>query len=227
MSLNQFVNTNFYEIIFYIIIYSFLGWCCEVLYAFKNQKKFVNRGFLHGPLCPIYGACIVSLVLLLDSFNENIFILFLISFISTSIIEYSTGLLLEKVFKKKYWDYSMDPLNLHGRICFHFSLMWGGVSLAVVKIIHPIVSYLVSSIPTTIGLIFIYIIVCSLIIDFITTLRNLIDFKKLVHPFQFDNSILIDKYNSIFQLSRTKSLNNLLEDKLINLLNKITKRNLK
>lgn len=213
-------NVSFYEIIFYIIIYSFLGWCCEVFYALKNQKKFVNRGFLHGPICPIYGACIVSLILLLNSFNENIFILFLISFISTSFIEYSTGFILEKVFKKKYWDYSMDPFNLHGRICFHFSLMWGAVSLAVVKIVHPFVSNLVNEIPVSIGLIIIYIIVASIIIDFITTLGNLVDFKKITEPFQFNYNIRFNKYNSLFQLPKPKGLNNLLENRFLNLFNR-------
>ena len=220
-------NIDLYEIIFYIGIYSFLGWCCEVLYAYKNQKKFVNRGFLHGPLCPIYGACIVSLVLLLDSFKENIFILFIVAFISTSFIEYSTGFLLEKVFRRKYWDYSMDPFNLHGRICLHFSLMWGGASLAVVKIVHPIVSHIVNTIPITLGLTIVYIILLSLIIDFSSTLLPLFDLKKITNSFQLDTNIFTGRYNSLFQFSRGKNFNNVVEDKFQYLLNKFIRRNRK
>lgn len=220
-------NINFHEIIFYIGIYSFLGWCCEVAYAYKNQKKFVNRGFLHSPFCPIYGACIVSLVLLLDSFKGNIFILFLIAFFSTSFIEYCTGFILEKIFNKKYWDYSMDPFNLHGRICLHFSLMWGGASLGVAKIIHPIISHIVDSIPNTVGLVLVYILLISLIIDFSSTLLIQIDLKKITNNFQFDTRIFIGKYNSLLESSKSRNYINPLEDKFLYLLNKITKHKLK
>lgn len=220
-------NIDFYEIIFYIGIYSFLGWCCEVAYAYKNQKKFINRGFLHSPFCPIYGACIVSLVLLLDSFKSNIFILFIVAFFSTSFIEYSTGFLLEKIFNKKYWDYSMDPFNLHGRICLHFSLMWGAVSLGIVKIIHPIVIHIVNFIPTTVGLVLVYTLLASLILDFSSTLFTQLDLKRITNNFQFDTQIFIGKYTSLLQSSKSKYYNNPFEDKLHYLITRITRRNLK
>ena len=219
------LNIDFYEIIFYIGIYSFLGWCCEVLYAYKNQKKFVNRGFLHGPFCPIYGTCIVSLVLLLDSFKSNILVLILVAFLSTSFIEYSTGYLLEKIFRKKYWDYTEDPFNLHGRICLHFSLMWAVVSIGVVKIIHPIVSHLVNTIPTTLGLTFVYIILISLTVDFFSTLLSLVDLKKITNTFQLDTNFHLTKYSPLFQFNRAKNFNNAFEDKIHSLINRIIRRN--
>lgn len=216
---------DFYEIIFFIIIYSFLGWCCEVIYAFKNQRKFINRGFLHGPLCPIYGAGLVSLILLLDSFKGNLFVLFIVATTFISFIEYFTGFLLEKIFKTKYWDYTDDPLNINGRICLHFSLMWGAVSLAIVKIIHPIVSSIVDSIPTSLGVVLVYILLISVIIDFSRTLLILIDFRKITNNFQIDNNFFGSKYNSFFQIPRSKNFNDIFDNKFQQFINKIIKRN--
>ena len=112
--------TYFINLFLYFYIYSFLGWCCEVVYAYKNQIKFVNRGFLIGPICPIYGFCALSITKMLNSIESNILFLFIFASIVVSLIEYYTGYLLEKTFNKKYWDYSEDPFNIHGRICVHF-----------------------------------------------------------------------------------------------------------
>ena len=79
MNIQNLLSYNFYNLFFYFIIYSFLGWCVEVLYAYKNQKKFVNRGFLHGPICPIYGLCISSMVIVLDNINVTLPLLLIVA----------------------------------------------------------------------------------------------------------------------------------------------------
>lgn len=158
--------------IIYFLFYSFSGWCVEVLYAYKNQRRFVNRGFLNGPFCPIYGFCMLSIVLFLDKFNGNIFMQFIIATLLSSAVEYYTGFLLERIFKTKYWDYSMDPFNLNGRICLHFSLMWGAVSLAVVRIIHPLLVNVVNMMPYLFVLVFCYFIVSIFSLDIFKTTKS-------------------------------------------------------
>ncbi|MCI5726437.1 MAG: putative ABC transporter permease [Clostridium sp.] len=176
--MNITIQTEIMYPLLFFIIYSFLGWVGEVAYAYKNQKKFVNRGFLFGPYCPIYGASLVLLITFLTSISDNIFIQYILATIITSTIEYLAGYILEKSFKRKYWDYTEDPFNLHGRICLHFSLMWGAIALAIVKIGHPLVAYLVGLVPIPlITVIFIVLFVLTML-DFILTLCNLLNVKK-------------------------------------------------
>lgn len=178
MNTESLLSYNFYNLFFYFIIYSFLGWCVEVLYAYKNQKKFVNRGFLKGPICPIYGLCICSMVVLLNNINVSIPILLIVATVVISTIEYFTGYLLEKLFKRKYWDYTEDPFNIHGRICLHFSIIWGITSVGVVKLFHPILKYIVSFIEQPFSTILFFLILTLLIVDFAYTISKLITFKK-------------------------------------------------
>lgn len=168
------LHFDLYNLLFYFLVYSFLGWCVEVLYAYKNQKKFVNRGFLYGPLCPIYGSCIVLLILLFDNFRNNILTLFILATILTSVIEYLTAIFLEKLFDRKWWDYTDDPFNLHGRICLNFSLIWGAASVGVILIIHPIIKFMISSIPVALGVTLFYLLLILLIFDIVITIKNLI-----------------------------------------------------
>lgn len=188
------LNYSLYDLLIYFIVYSFLGWVAEVAYAFKNQRKFVNRGFLHGPLCPIYGSCLLLIILLLSNFEGNFFKLFIIATIATSVIEYFTGVILEKLFKTKYWDYTEDPFNLHGRICLHFSIMWGLASIGMVKIVHPTIMSFVNKIPSNVQQPLFFILFILLVMDFALTLKSLINFKKFSNLMQLDLGSLAQKY---------------------------------
>lgn len=196
---NPLINIKIYDLLIYYVIYSFLGWCVEVGYAFKHQKKFVNRGFLYGPLCPIYGAAILSVIIALSNFHYNLFMMLLIATILTSFIEYFTGLILEKLFKTKYWDYTEDPLNLHGRICVPFSVMWGVVCLLIIKIIHPLLVSIISIIPENFRMEISIILLFYLFIDLSRTLKSLINFKDVFYRFQISgnyfNIVRIDTHN--------------------------------
>ena len=106
---------NIYILLFFI--YSFMGWILEEIYAFYIHKKFINRGFLMGPLCPLYGVGCLALTFILHKFSNNILLLFVLSMIICSAIEYLIGYLLEKIFSLRWWDYSDEKYNLDGRIC--------------------------------------------------------------------------------------------------------------
>ncbi len=168
----------FIKILLYFFIYSFLGWCIEVVYSGLTTRKFINRGFFNGPLCPIYGFGVIAIVNLLDPVKNNLFLLFFGSVFIASIIELLTGFILEKLFHQKWWDYSDLPFNIGGYISPLFSLMWGLACLVVVDRIHPMISKFVNSIPelgivlaiTTMAIIF--------IIDLIATVNTIFKLNK-------------------------------------------------
>lgn len=135
------------KILFYFALYSFLGWCLESVYKTILEKKFVNSGFLHGPFCPIYGFGAIIMIMLLQNLSNNIFLIFCISTIVLTIWEYLVSVLLEKVFKTKYWDYSDIKFNLQGRICLKNSIYWGILGIIFTIIIHPLIIGLVNFIP--------------------------------------------------------------------------------
>ena len=105
-----------YEYIWYLLIYACLGWCAEVAFAAVKTGKFVNRGFLNGPVCPIYGFGVCLVVFCLGPVQGNLVFLFLGAVVLTSAIEYATGYVLEKVYHEHWWDYSKRPLNIKGYI---------------------------------------------------------------------------------------------------------------
>lgn len=131
----------------YFSIYSVLGWVCETVYCSVIQRKFVNRGFLNGPVCPVYGVGAVLVIYLLQPVAGNVPALFLTGMLVTTVLEYLTSVLLEKLFHMKWWDYSHFKLQINGRVCLLNSLMFGALSVFVMLALHPRVQKLVDLIP--------------------------------------------------------------------------------
>ena len=129
------------------LTYSFLGWVCETVYCSIGQRKFVNRGFLNGPLCPVYGFGAMAVLFFLRPVRENLLVLYLSGVLVTSVIEYITGFLLEKLFATKWWDYSTYRFNIHGRVCLRNSLMFGVLSVIAARVIDPVVQGMIASLP--------------------------------------------------------------------------------
>ncbi|CDG01729.1 Putative membrane protein [Clostridium chauvoei JF4335] len=128
-------------------IYSFLGWICETIYCSIPAKKFVKRGMIKGPICPIYGFGALFVITLLDKYRGNIFIIFILGLIMTSILEFFTSFCLEKVFNRKWWDYSKNKLNIKGRVCLLNSTMFGSLSVCLIEFIHPMISMIIIEVP--------------------------------------------------------------------------------
>lgn len=128
------------KMILYFFIYAFIGWCLETIYALMVFGYFVKRGFLFGPICPIYGFGAVLLITMLEKVkNKNNFIKFLVSMVAFSIFEFVASWILEIIFHQRWWDYSDAILNIQGRICITFSLLWGFIGVIFSNIIHPFV----------------------------------------------------------------------------------------
>lgn len=158
-----------YHALWVFFIYAFLGWCTEVSYAATKTGKFVNRGFLNGPWCPIYGFGVVIVLAFLEPLKDNLLLLFLGSVVLTSALEWLTGFLLEKLFAQRWWDYSDEPFNLSGYICLRFSLAWGFACLFVVKLLHPTVLLFIRLIPHLVGLVLLSILIVVMVIDLAAT----------------------------------------------------------
>lgn len=117
--------SNFQKIVIYFVIYSFLGWICEEIFCVVSTHEFVKRGFLFGPICPIYGYGAIILLFLLKDYKNKPIKLFFLSAIIFSVFEYLTDFFLQALFSTKWWDYTGQFLNLNGRITLSFSLVWG------------------------------------------------------------------------------------------------------
>ena len=165
------------SVILYFIIYSFLGWCCETVYCSILQKKFVNRGFLYGPLCPIYGCGALLVLYLLRDVRASILPLFLSGMVVTTILEYLTSVLLEKLFHMKWWDYSAMPFNINGRVCLLNSCEFGALSVFVVMVLHPAVTRLVGRIPGPVQLLLAVLLSAVILTDTIYTVHGILILK--------------------------------------------------
>lgn len=158
------------NILSYMAIYSFFGWLLESVSKTIAQKQFVNSGFLKGPLCPIYGFGALIMFFCLGTLKEKPLILFMVAFVVLSIWEYIVGVLLEKIFKTKYWDYSECKFNFQGRICLKNSIYWGVLGVIFIKYIHPFIENKVSLIPFNLLLYIVIIIYIAIIVDTIATI---------------------------------------------------------
>ena len=146
-------------LLLYFLIYAFIGWLLETVYAIGTLGHFVKRGFLYGPLCPIYGWGAVILISCLKKYKSKPFILFFYSAIIFSVFEYVAGFALDVLFAARWWDYTNDFMNLNGRISIFFSFAWGIIALVFIHFVHPFVEKItkkiVKKIPVKIQLVFI------------------------------------------------------------------------
>ena len=128
-------------------IYSFIGWVYESILCSVAGKKLVNRGFLNGPVCPIYGTGAVAVVAVLSPLRDEPLLLFLTSAILTTVLEYITSWAMEKLFHARWWDYSKRFLNIHGRVCLRGFVAFGAMSVLVVRYVQPFVAALAARLP--------------------------------------------------------------------------------
>lgn len=147
-----------YELFWLYFLYSFLGWCAEVALAAIARKKFINRGFVTGPLCPIYGAGAVAFAIFLPELTTSPVFLFLGSMILASGIEYFTGAALEKIFHKRWWDYSNHRFHLNGYVCLRYAFVWGIFGTFSMYLGNHLLLTVVSFIPHMVGFVLLIVL---------------------------------------------------------------------
>ncbi len=161
---------SLYQILAYFLIYSCLGWCVEVIYAAVTTGELVNRGFLNGPVCPIYGFGMILVLFALTPLEHSVLLLYIGGVILPSALELVGGWLLYKVYHTRWWDYSDYPFNIGGYICLEFCLLWGVGTLVMMKAVHPAIASLFALIPPVVGLILMLLLYLVYAADLVVTL---------------------------------------------------------
>lgn len=168
------------ELFLYFSLYSFLGWCMETAFCSIRQHKLVPRGFLYGPVCPIYGAGVVLMITFFTPLKGSIPLFYVSAVVVMSSWEYFVSWLLEVTTHMKYWDYSDQKFNLNGRVCLWISLTWGVLSYLVIFWIHPPVERLVQSFSPLAQTILSSCLAIVFLVDTIFTIRSLVQLSKVL-----------------------------------------------
>ena len=174
------MSATFYDLCFFFVIYSIAGWIIEVVFHAVVKGVIVNRGFLNGPVCPVYGFGMISVILIYNLIgSDNTFVVFLEGVVFTTLIELIAGFILDKCFHARWWDYSKMPLNLNGYICAGFSLIWGLAVVFVVKLVHVFIYNVTSGlIPEKFGWPILIAVYAVFILDAPVTVLTLIGLNK-------------------------------------------------
>ncbi len=192
------------DIIKYILMFFFYsagGWCLESLYCSIGEKRFVNRGFLTGPMCPIYGtAAIVLTVFIYNPFKDRPLIVFLLGMVLCDIVEYITSVIMEKLFSARWWDYTYEFLNLNGRICLKHTLYWGIIAVVFVNVIHPSVENLYASINGVYTKYILIVVLSVFTLDLINAVRKALDIRKLQRELQKLQKTLYDFSTNVIEV---------------------------
>lgn len=168
----------------YFCFYSCAGWCMETVYCSILEKRFVPRGFLHGPLCPIYGVGVLLMILFFAPLKHNLVVFYLVSTVVMSAWEYFVGWFLEVTTHMKYWDYSMYRFNLKGCICLWVCLVWGLLSYVCIFWIHPPVAALFAQIPLPVRQAVAIVLALAVLADAVVTIRELALMTKVLDTLQ-------------------------------------------
>lgn len=164
----------------FFFIYGFLGWCYESAYVSFKHKQWVNRGFVRGPLLPLYGSGAILLLFVTIPFRENLFLMFVSGAIGATILEYVTGVAMEALFKVRYWDYSKRKFNFQGHICLAATTLWGVFAIVIVKVVHRPIENLVMSLPETMVEIFVMVVTVVFAADFALSFKAAMDIRDVL-----------------------------------------------
>ena len=157
----------------YFIFDSFCGWVWETCYCSLKERHYVPRGFLYGPICPIYGVGVLLMILFFAPLQENLLVFYFVAVSIMTVWEYLVGWFLETTTHIKYWDYSHIPFNIKGRVCLPASLLWGVLSYVAVFLIHPPVARMLGSLASWLHYTLCGAFFTLLLVDAVTTIRKL------------------------------------------------------
>ena len=191
------------EVLWLFMIYSLLGWGIEVVYHAVTLGAVVNRGFLNGPVCPVYGCGVICVLGVIKKAGESMgysgnietaspAVLFVVGITFATAVELIAGAALDKLFHARWWDYSREKFNFKGYICLRFSIIWGLIIAFVLRVIHPGIQSIVGLIPAGIGLIVLIIIYIVFVTDIILTTLAVLKLNKQLDALdELQKSILL------------------------------------
>ena len=165
---------------FFFFVYCFVGWVWECTYCSIIERHITNRGFMRGPVIPIYGCGTTVMLLVSAPFKDNIALIFLAGMVGATLLEFVTGALMEALFKVRYWDYSHVPLNIHGYVCLGASLGWGLAAVLLNKFIHVPVERLESAIPNKYEQLIVLLVTMIFVADFSISFKAALDLRDIL-----------------------------------------------
>jgi len=166
--------------VLFFFIYSFIGWVWESCYVSVRKRRWVNRGFMHGPMLPLYGSGAIVVLVSTIGVRENAALIFLLGMMAATVLEYFTGAAMERLFHVRYWDYSNQKLNLHGYICVTSSLCWGFFSVLLVRVVHVPVETAVLRIPLTVSEGAALVLSVAAAVDLTQSFNEAMDLKRIL-----------------------------------------------
>lgn len=173
--------------LFFFYLYCFLGWVWETCYVSVLKAKWVNRGFMRGPFLPIYGSGAIVVLIFTLPVRTNPRLVFVVGMVSATILEYCTGVVMERMFHVRYWDYSNQRLNLNGHICLTSSLAWGVFSVILTRYGHTPVERLASHMSTNVLEVIVFVLTVYISIDMAESIREAINLKEVLLSLEENN----------------------------------------
>lgn len=191
---------DIYTTILLFLIYSFMGWSIEVILKFIENKRFINRGFLIGPICPIYGWGALFIHIFLTKYEDKPLTLFCMAVLICSILEYSTSYLMEKFFHTRWWDYTDKKFNINGRVCLETMIPFGLLSMLAIYILTPFYISIINLLPEISIKLIAIILAVVFITDSIVSTNIIFSFKDTIKTLEKDATEEISKkVKNIFQ----------------------------
>ena len=166
--------------IFFFFLYGFLGWCYESIYVSVKHKRWVNRGFMRGPLLPLYGSGAILLLFVTIPFRDSLPLMFIAGAIGATALEYVTGVTMEALFKVRYWDYSKRRFHFQGHICLAATTLWGCFAIIIVKIIHKPIENVVLGLPDIMVEVVTMVVVLVSVADFALSFKAALDIRDIL-----------------------------------------------
>lgn len=182
-----------------------MGWSIEVVNSLISEKKFVNRGFMLGPYCPIYGYSAIIMVLYLEQYRDNFLTVFLLAVVVCSVVEYLVSYVMEKLFNARWWDYSNRKFNINGRVCLTNAFLFGLLGMLLVYFVNPLLYGLISKVNTKVLIIISVILLVLFVIDFITSMGVTYKLKNSMKKLRKDSTEEMNK--KVKEVIESKILN--------------------
>ena len=214
----------FFHYFLFFFIYSVLGWIIETTYVSISNKKFINRGFLVGPYCPIYGWGSLAMILYLTQYRENVVTVFILGVVICGVLEYFTSYIMEVLFKTRWWDYSDRKFNLNGRVCGLNALLFGIGGVFIIYVSQPFIATCLTKIPDNVLFIISIILFVIFLTDTIVSFNIIHRFKKTVTNMELRK----DSTQEISRMVKEAIRNNhhIFQNRLINAFPNIDVKNL-
>ncbi len=174
------LNYTWIQWLFFFYFYCFFGWCFESSYVSIKERKPVNRGFMRGPFLPLYGTGALMMLIVSAPFRDNLFLTYIAGCIGATVLEYATGVVMEALFRVRYWDYSDQPFNFQGHICLGSSLAWGGLTILMTRVIHQPIENFVLAIPEGILTMITMVLSIGIAADFTLSFKAAMDLRDVL-----------------------------------------------